>query len=265
MKYLWLLLLGFICIGLVYLKNKEGFQTSPNAIVIVEPRKHKDLAKVIKNFDELMPKDWDLYVFHGKSSADFAKEATSGISRKVFLEPLDSDNLTADEYNKLFGKESFWDRVQAENILVFQTDTALCKNSKFKIDDFSKYDYIGCSVNKNVYAFDEPWWYEGKSPFYGIGGLSFRKKSFMKRCIAKYPEKAQNMPEDAFFSMCVQQSPNKPPSGQVLTEFCTQHHFNSNSFGAHKTKELAEQDRNTFYEYCPESSFLKEQFTNFVL
>jgi hypothetical protein len=43
-----------------------------NAMVIVEPREHKLLEAVIKNFDDIMDSSWDLYVFHGKS---FSKHA----------------------------------------------------------------------------------------------------------------------------------------------------------------------------------------------
>ncbi len=257
------LVIGLLCLVFVLLlslKTKEYFEApSSKAMVLVEPRKHKDFKRVIDLFDERMPKDWDLYIFCGKSSVDFANEASKGLSRKVYVKPLETDNLTADEYNRMFGTKEFWNQIQAEDILIFQTDAALCKNSTFTIDDFTKYDYIGCAVNSGVYSFDQPFWYEGNSPFYGIGGLSFRKKSFMNECITKYPEKALNMPEDAFFSMCVHDSGKKPPSGKVLSEFCTQYHFDEKSFGAHKTTQLQESDRPAFYEYCPEAKFLSEQ------
>lgn len=244
---------------LFFRRTAEGFApASSKAMVIIEPREHKDLQRVIKNFDEKMPKDWDLYVFCGKSHVDFAKKAATGVSRKVYVKPLDTDNLTAEEYNLLFETSSFWDRVDAEDILVFQTDAILCGQSKFSISDFINYNYIGCSVNQSTHGYEGPFWYDGKSPFYGIGGLSFRKKSFMKKCILDHKDKIGQMAEDVFFSTCVHETPGKPATGKILTEFCTQYSFQENSFGAHKLKDLKEEDRERFFSYCPESKFLVE-------
>jgi len=111
------------------------------ALVIVEPREHEYLQYVCENFDKNMDKTWDLYLFHGKSTGDFAQKATAGIKgRKVNLIPLETDNLDGDGYNALFKSLDFWNQVDAEDILVFQTDTVLCPASEFKIRDFRKYD-----------------------------------------------------------------------------------------------------------------------------
>jgi hypothetical protein len=223
-----------------------------NAMVIVEPRKHPFLKKVCENFDKNMPPDWDLYVVHGKLNATYAKNAVKNIQRpKVFIS-LNVDNLTADTYNKLFKTLSFWNKIKAENILVFQTDAALCSNSKFNINDFMKYDYIGCSRS---YAFrNKPDWgptYKN-SFFYGIGGLSFRKNSFQKKCIQDHPNIDPYYPEDVFYSECVGKSPNRPRSIRALQNFCSQSH-GFKSFGAHKTKKI----KKSFYQFCPEAKFIE--------
>ena len=49
---------------------------SNNALVIVEPRKHKYLRAAIENFDKHFDSSWDLYVFHGQHTGEFAAEAT---------------------------------------------------------------------------------------------------------------------------------------------------------------------------------------------
>jgi hypothetical protein len=221
-----------------------------NAMVIVEPRKHPYLKQVCENFDKNMPPDWDLYVVHGNSNATFAKDAVKDIQRhKVFI-PLPVNNLSANTYNKLFKQLSFWNKIKAENILVFQTDASLCANSSFNIKDFMKYDYIGCSRN---YAFkDKPDW-GGKhadSYFYGIGGLSFRKNSFQKKCIRDHPNIPPYYSEDVFYSNCVANSPNRPKSIRALQNFCSQSH-GFKSFGAHKTKKI----NKSFYGFCPEAKF----------
>ena len=244
-------------------KRKQKGGASPNAIVIVEPRKHDKLKLVIQNFHDRMPPDWDLYVFHGKSHGDFAKDATSGVQgRQVFLKPLDSDNLTGGdggEYNRLFLSADFWAKVDAENILVFQTDTALCgKPLKRKIDQFLKYSYIGCAYdNISIGRKASPW---PNQTFYGVGGLSFRKKSFMLQCIAA-PGRPTHA-EDVAFSWCAENLPGatKPESAQIIANFCAQSAYRAEApgpFGVHKTNAEMRTDKPKLFQVCPEAKIIE--------
>jgi hypothetical protein len=230
------------------MKNSEY---STNAMVIVEPRKHKLLKDVISNFDSMMDSSWDLYVFYGKSFLEFAKDTTKDIiKRRVKLLQLDTDNLSVNNYNKLFKQKSFWDKVKAENILVFQTDTILCKNSKYKIDDFINYNYIGCPYDNKIIGTNSKIW--DKYNMYGIGGLSFRKKSFMLKCIDNNPNIPDNFAEDVFYSECLQ---NNKPDIIKLNKFCTQHKYFDNSFGLHKPTNL--KNNKELHSYCPEIKILE--------
>ena len=203
-----------------------------------------------------MDPSWDLYVFHGKTKYDYADKCTKNITkRKKFLFSLDTDNLTADEYNHLFKQLSFWNKVNADQILVFQTDTVLCKNSLYKIEDFMKYDYIGCPYDGN-YIGKNPYRAWGDNYFYGIGGLSFRKKSFMLDCINRNPSVDPNFAEDVFFSNCVNETNNKPETIKVLNQFCSQFHWLEKSFGLHKIGGI--QNKNDLYSFCPEGKILDE-------
>jgi len=255
MKARVLIFIGFVVFLLVltvYLLRKSLF--GRNAMVIVEPRDHKFLETTIKNFDRIMDSSWDLYVFHAASSQDYAKEAVRAITkRSVFLKPLETDNLNADEYNTLFKKAEFWSQVDAENILVFQTDAALCGNSSFRINDFTKYDYIGCAINNKSVGRESPIDYWGPHNFYGVGGLSFRRKSFMMKCIADNPGVPDGFAEDVFFSNCLEASPRKPKDATVINEFCTQNNFNVKSFGIHKTSVMNSMHKQALHEYCPEA------------
>jgi len=260
-------ILGVITISiiiLVYLSYYSGLLDGlmgRRAMVIVEPRKHPHLQYVCENFDKNMCKSWDLYVFHGKSAGMYAQGATSGIKgRRVHLIPLDTDNLDGNGYNALFKSLDFWNKVKAEDILVFQTDAVLCPASEFKIKDFMKYDYIGCGSYAGAIGNKKDIWgkdYSKGNSFYGIGGLSFRKNSFQKQCIKKYPGIEADYPEDVFYSNCVEQSANKPESAEVLANFCTQDSFSKRSFGAHNTWYMKKEDREPFYAFCPAAEILK--------
>jgi hypothetical protein len=254
-KYIIVIL---IIIFIIIFTLKENFFNNiiikKNAIVIVEPRAHELLKQVIDNFNDIMDKSWDLYVFHGQSNKEFAHNATNHIKdRNKFLIPLDTDNLNANEYNKLLKDKNFWNKINAEHILVFQTDSILCKNSKYKIDDFLKYDYIGCPYNGTIIGDNTKIWGE-TNHFYGIGGLSYRKKSFMMDCINNNSNIEPEFAEDVFYSNCVAKSKNKPESANVLNKFCTQFFGLDISFGVHKPTQLA--DRETFSKYCPEINIL---------
>ncbi len=246
-----------IIIGIM-IKFSPGLLSSVEggrALVIVEPRKHKLLKYVCENFDKHMCKSWDLYVFHGKSHKAHAEEAVSQIKgRKIILIALDKDNFTADDYNITFKSLDFWDQVKAENILVFQTDAVLCPASKFKIQDFTHFDYIGCGSYNGAIGKSRDVWGNDQSKhnsFYGVGGLSFRKNSFQKKCIRDYPNIKPAYPEDVFYSNCVEKSINKPRTAADLANFCTQDAFEARSFGAHKTWYMKEGHAEPFYKFCP--------------
>jgi len=227
------------------------------AMVIVEPREHARLKDIIANFDKNMPKEWDLYLFYGNGHGEHAKEVTKSIGRKVYLKELDTNNLDADEYNELFKKKEFWDKVDAETILVFQTDGAICSNSTFKIDQFLKYDYIGCSYGKDIVGIKKGVW--GPHNMYGVGGVSLRKKSFMQKCIADNPTVPAKFPEDVFYSDCVAYSQNKPESGDILSQFCSQIKYEYDSLFVHKLDSM-QKNRTEFLQYCPESALTRRTY-----
>jgi hypothetical protein len=237
--------------------SKQRGGAPSKAMVIVEPRAHPLLAPVIKNFHVSMPPNWDLYVFHGKSHADYAKEATKDIQgRTVHLKALDTDNLTGGDngsYNQLFLTQAFWDQIDAEDILIFQTDSVLC--GKGSIEDYTKYSYIGCAYNNQQIGKWSPW---NGATFYGVGGLSFRKKSFTKRCIDT-PGRPTHA-EDVAFSWCAENVPGavKPESAQTIANFCAQSSLHADPpLGVHKTNfEMHGADKERLLKVCPAAKII---------
>jgi len=255
-KYVINIIILITLIILFFIIKYYTIKLTKKAMVIVEPREHILLKSVIENFHKHMSIDWDLYVFHGKSHKHFAEISTLNIKgRKVHLLPLDTDNLTADEYNYLLRQETFWNKVDAEHILVFQTDTVVCGNSLNKISSFLGYSYVGCPYDDKIVG-KHPKWNNGS--FYGIGGLSIRKKSFMMECIKNNPNLEEKYPEDVLFSKCVKDK-NENIDISTLNNFCTQHIYSKDSFGAHKVNvDLSKKEKNHFYAFCPEAKILEE-------
>jgi hypothetical protein len=228
-----------------------------SAMVILEPRKHEKLQMVLENAHKIMPLNWDLYVFHGENP-DTVKAAEAAVAsirqkRNVILKSIGVDNMTATDYNRKFQDKEFWKQVDAENILVFQTDSILC--GARPIDEFLKYDYIGCSFY-DKHGENSLWGQPYEKHFYGVGGLSFRHKSFMLNCIDKYGK--EGVAEDVIFSRCVHESPpeRRPESSEVLHRFCTQRNVTEKSFGMHKIVDILPQDKEALFDFCPDARML---------
>jgi hypothetical protein len=84
------------------------------------------------------------------------------------LVSLNVDNLSINDYNKLLFTDFFYENIDTEMVLIFQTDTLLSDVYNKNIYDFMEYDYVGA-----------PW---ANSPIeiaVGNGGFSLRKKSKM--------------------------------------------------------------------------------------
>ena len=190
------------------LKNNY-FQYNANntkVAVIIEPRKHKWLENVVRNVMYNLSNEWNLHMF--TYDINYVKEMFPNCTFKTTK--LDSDNLSPTEYNSLIKSLNFWNEIDGENVLIFQTDSIIM-NKMENLDEFLQYSFIGGTYH---YITTESLikQYPGKihgydnnpshinltiqihltnSPLkhYSInGGLSLRKKSSMIECIRKITE-----------------------------------------------------------------------------
>lgn len=147
------------------------------AAVIVETRPLVNLIEIIENHMKFLPKYTKLYVF-GSKSVDLL---LSQYDREFEFKPI-KDTFTISEYNSLLTNPYFWDKINQENILIFQHDSEILREG---IEDFYEWDYAGA-----------PWTFQEHG---GNGGLSFRHKSAMLKCIEiqKYQSYMPN--EDVYF------------------------------------------------------------------
>ncbi len=186
--------------------------------VIVETRKHKALEFVLDNVMSTLPNEWDLQIFHGINNIEYIQNIInnnsllSSIKSKITLSNLNIKEVTQENSSKIMLSESFWESIVGETVLYFECDSLLCPNSKYKVDDFINFDYIGGYWGNSLYSLDE------KYPVVMNGGISIRKKSFMLNIIKNewetYIEEGGNPCEDYFISHCVK---NRPTTRQVLS------------------------------------------------
>ena len=144
------------------------------------------------------------------------------------------------QYNRYVSSKEFWEKVNGENVLFFEVDSCLCDNSDMKIDDFTKYDYVGA-----------PWSFNNKV---GNSGFSLRKKSKMLEIINKCKYTNQNT-DDYFSSGCKNVKINKP-NFEEAKKFCVETIYYDNPIGVHKpwNKEVFLKNKNLYSKLkksCP--------------
>lgn len=252
--------LGVILAILVLVYSVRTRRRSEYASLIVEPRSHEYLETVIRNVDHNTPRDWPMYIVHGRTNKAFLKAILSRLksSRRFHLIGLKTDNLAPSEYNRLFLSLRFWSKIRADYVLVFQTDAILCRKiTPAMIRDMVRYGYMGCQTGSTD---ARPVWGGDSAhlPFGGVGGLSWRDTRFQKRCIKSLtPSQRRTMAEDVAFSMCqgTMQDQKASPIPKTLSKFCWQgsvpESLMDTPLGIHKPSLMSKQDLEKMQQMCP--------------
>jgi hypothetical protein len=183
---------------LVVLQTALRNSSEPCTAVIVEPRRHRALAFVLKNALENLPANWNVRIYHGTRNREFVEKllATelSQMAPRISLQDLGVDNLNSPAYQKLLTDRAFNEAIPTETFLVFQTDSMINPTQRHLLSRYLHYDYVGAP------------WMNGQV---GNGGFSLRKRSKMLEVIAASPPLATGH-EDVFLSMCPKVRLNKP-------------------------------------------------------
>jgi len=231
--------------------NKEGLKNNYKyTAIIIEPREHKALEFVLQNFNDNLSDEWQFIVFHGNKNKKYAENICKKvfIPERVRLIDLKVDNLNAHTYSGVLLEKNFYDNIQTENFLVFQTDSIICGKYKDRINDFLKYDYVGA-----------PWKIEEGT---GNGGLSIRKKSKMLEIIDNCKIKDENnkyLMEDRVFAYGCNDIPIYMPSYEETKKFSIESIYSTDSFGIHKAYAYLDGDEiKDVKGWCPEITKLAE-------
>jgi glycosyltransferase involved in cell wall biosynthesis len=160
---------------------------SPGCVVIVETRDHPLFLPVIWNVMSKLS-DWDLHVFCGETNGHLTSQIPPQWGAKITALPY--DELPTEEYSKILKSKAFWDKIDHENILIIQTDC--CIFNGFDIDSFTKHSYIGppyyWGTTNETGGIEKDLLSPKENGTNICGGLSFRKKSAMLRCIEEVSE-----------------------------------------------------------------------------
>jgi len=150
------------------------------------------LAFTLANFAGNLGSGWPIVVFHNDALTEFV-EHTQGVHHMlrdgrlhlVSLERHGFDTLpssTTDGYSKLLTSSSFWRFLNADHVLIFQTDSVLCSLSPWTVHDFLQYDYVGAPWNRSAPRRDVIWRAQAGRHTVGRGRGKTRHVICSRRC-----------------------------------------------------------------------------------
>ncbi|OHW92113.1 hypothetical protein CSPAE12_09123 [Colletotrichum incanum] len=188
--------------------------------LLVENRPNPILAPLMLHFISVVPPDWRFRFMGSVESVKFINQSVA-IREQVAAGKLDltyipSNMSTAGQEMISRFLTNLWLYEQvlqpAEWLLVFQTDSILCANSRRNINDYLEYDWIGA-----------PWNPGGR--WGGNGGLSIRRVSAMID-ILRYQQRVDGSePEDVWLAERLAHRPgSKVANGTVSLAFSGEMH-----------------------------------------
>jgi hypothetical protein len=200
--------------------------------LLIENRSFPMLAPLMLHFISVVPPDWRFRfmgstesVAHINQSVAIREQVSAG---KLDLTYIPSNMSTAgqEQISQFLTNLWVYETVlkPAEWLLVFQTDSILCANSRRNLNDYLDYDWVGA-----------PWNPGGR--FGGNGGLSLRKVSSIIDILREQKRIESSEPEDVWLTERLGHRPNaKMANGTVSLAFSGE--MNSgNSENLDKTKE----------------------------
>jgi hypothetical protein len=198
---------------------ESPFNASKVAL-LVENRPLPLLAPLILHFMSVVPPDWR-FRFMGSIESVAHLGASHAIQDQVRIGKLDvtyipSNMSTAGQemISRFLTNLWIYERVlfPAEWLLVYQTDSILCANSKQSLNDWLDYDWVGA-----------PWHPEGR--FGGNGGLSLRRVSSIVQILRDQERKDNSEPEDVWLSERLGYRPGaKLANGSMSLMFSAEQH-----------------------------------------
>lgn len=160
-----------------FVKNTEFdiFNSASNTktAVIIETRNHIMFEHIVYNVMYNLGPEWNLHIFCGYDNFDFVKL----LFPKVKITLLPFYNLSVNIYDFICLNSFFWNSIDTEDILIFQTDVFLTNNINHILNNNCV--YLG-APHTNIHGNIS---YLTPNKFGFNGGLSLRKKSIMLYCI----------------------------------------------------------------------------------
>lgn len=206
---------------LLFPSRHENKQENTRVAILVETRDAFFLPLVLKNFIHLLGETWNFHLFLNEKVETFlSKELPEFKYRKTRIPHL---RMTKEQYSFLLRQLDFWQQINEETILIFQTDCLLLQPIPLWAE---QYDMIGapCGVLYN----DRCIW---------NGGFSLRKKpAMLMTALEEEQNKQETRPEDVFFTNELwKKNCFHLPNIKTAFEFATENIYSTHPIGIHGT------------------------------
>lgn len=211
---LWLSTAGLVPAPRLSLEYARPYNASKLALLI-ENRPLPLLAPLLLHFISVVPPDWS-FRFMGSLDSVALLNSSSAVQHQVATGKLDLTYIPAnmstggqEMISRFLTNPWIYETVlrPAEWLLVFQTDSILCANSRLTLDDFLEYDWVGA-----------PW--RPSHRWGGNGGLSLRRVSAMLDVLRHQVRAEDSEPEDVWLAERVAHRPGaRVANGSVALTF----------------------------------------------
>lgn len=211
--------------------------------LIVESRFDEQVEFTIKNTIKKLGNGWGHIIVCSNDNIDKIINISNEISDNIEIINLGDFIINRNTYNNLCLDIKFWDLINCERVLIYQSDTYIFKNFE---DFFINWDYIGAKWGPSKhsrYNFNN--FKMQKEIFVGNGGLSFRNVLAMKKILQEQENNKNSIKynkvdcdyiwEDLFFSYYIELSDEfKLAPIEVAEKFSFEHYYSEDSFGCHQ-------------------------------
>ncbi|QSZ35598.1 hypothetical protein DSL72_008468 [Monilinia vaccinii-corymbosi] len=173
---------------------RPQFNASKVALII-ENRPDPILAPLVLHYMSVVPPDWRFRLIGStesvaliNSSRAIREQVESGKLDLTYI-PANMSTSSQEEISRFLTTLWIYETVlqPAEWLLVFQTDSMLCANSRQTLNDWLEYDWVGAPWNPN-------------GRFGGNGGLSLRRVSAIIDVLRNQVRTQNSEPEDVWLT-----------------------------------------------------------------
>ncbi|RYP11663.1 hypothetical protein DL765_007653 [Monosporascus sp. GIB2] len=207
-------------VSIEYKQPPRSQYNESKVALLIENRPNPILAPLMLHFMSVVPPDWRFRFMGSTESVEHINQSVA-IRQQVSAGKLDltyipSNMSTAGQemISRFLTNLWLYETVlrPAEWLLVFQTDSILCANSRQNLDDYLEYDWVGA-----------PWNPSGR--FGGNGGLSLRRVSPMIDVLRQQVRLENSEPEDTWLADRLAHRPGaKMANGTVSLTFSGEAH-----------------------------------------
>lgn len=183
--------------------NPTSRYNSSKVALLIENRSNPILAPLMLHFMSVVPPDWRFRFMGSFESVAFVnqsravRDAVSSGKLDLTYIPANMTTGSQEEISQFLTTLWIYETVlaPAEWLLVYQTDSMLCANSRQSLNSYLEYDWVGA-----------PW--NPKGRFGGNGGLSLRKVSSIVDVLRNQKRPVGGEPEDVWLTDRLGHRPN---------------------------------------------------------